>query len=540
MTSEAAVNTSSTRRWRSRPRVLVGTCSIAWLALGCGQEEQTRKESTPDETSVTAPATSAPRVTAPQPVQSADKPGSADPAAAPSDTGATPAGSTPPAPAAQTCDDFVGFDDLYARMQQDLSRQDADDRVFLRYISLANRLNQGACAQELEFDRLALIKAINGVSTEASIALPQAVGSDGALLRIDLRDLGWDEPIVVDGTAFTDKWEAIIAASEFAVEFEGDQADDLKLKANTLVPVLNADALIDVALKDNLYYEMLGIAESEDELLEQLGIDEEAQEEQKVVIRAGTSQSRLSRQPTVAERLELENRQGFYWSRYDLADGTADQSIFADPLGFQEDSILTIFSLPNGLNAYVIFDGAGLRQTETEVVFDPNEADGAVENSVSCSGCHAAGLNPITDEVRAYVQANSRDFDNDEFEEIQDSFLAQPEIDATLRSDSQIYQAALRRAGLDGMTIDPVGSVYVRFDSDVDVAVAAGDLGLTPDDLRDDLTFLSQQVDPQLSVLRSGSLLRDGFEELYLPALCALSITSENRPSAAACAAVGQ
>jgi serine/threonine-protein kinase len=422
-------------------------------------------------------------------------------------------------------------------MQQDLSRQDAGDRVFLRYISLANRLNQGACASDLEFDRLALIKSINSVSTEASIALPQPVGSDGALLRIDLRDLGWDAPIVVDGAAFTDKWEAIIAGSEFAVEFEGDQADDVKLKANTLVPVLNADALIDVALKDNLYYEMLGIAESEDEVIEQLGIDEEAQEDQGVVIRAGTSQSRLSRQPTVAERLEIENRPGFYWSRYDLADGTAGQSIFANPLGFQEDAILTIFSLPNGLNAYVIFDGAGVRQTDTEVVVEPTEGE---METVSCHGCHAAGLNPITDEVRNYVQANSRDFNSDDFQEIQDSFLAQPEIDATLRSDMQLYQRALTRLGLDQLQIDPVEAVYERFDGDVDLAVAAGDLGLTPADLRDDLSFLSQQVDTQLSVLRSGSLLRAGFEELYLPALCAVSITSDNRPAAAACAAVGQ
>jgi hypothetical protein len=488
---------------------------------------------------VTAPAAStSPGATAPQPGQTAQKPAATDSAPAPSGAGAAPSGTNEPAPSAQTCDSFVSFDDLYTRIQQDLSRQDADDRVFLRYISLANRLNQGACPNDLEFDRLALIKAINSVSNEATVALPRAVGGDGALQRIDLRDLGWDEPIVVDGNAFTDKWEAIIAASEFAVEFEGDQADDVKLKANTLVPVLNADALIDVALKDNLYYEMLGIGASEDELLEQLGIDEDAQEEQKVVIRAGTSQSRLSRQPTVVERLELENRQGFYWSRYDLADGTAGQNIFANPLGFQEDAILTIFSLPNGFNAYVIFDGAGVRQTDTEVVLDPGEAE--MENSVSCNGCHATGLNPITDEVRGYVQANSRDFNAGDFEEIQDSFLEQSEIDATLRSDIQLYQAALARSGLDQLKIDPVEAVYERFDGDVGLAVAAGDLGLTPGELRDNLSLLSQQVDPQLSVLRAGSLLRAGFEELYLPALCALSITSDNRPAAAACAEVGQ
>jgi hypothetical protein len=74
----------------------------------------------------------------------------------------------------------------------------------------------------------------------------------------------------------------------------------------------------------------------------------------------------------------------------------------------------------------------------------------------------------------------------------------------------------------------------------VTLAVAAGDLGLTPNELGDELGFLTRQVDPQLSVLRTGSLGRVAFEELYLGTLCALSISSENRPAAAVCAEVGQ
>lgn len=530
----------SNRHGRARPSVVVVGCSIGWLALGCASDESDATNPVSETPAVTTPVLSPPpRSASPtaEPGVDSTPAGSDSPGAASGND--DPATAEPPA-VAESCDSFVGFDELYTRMQQDLRREDADDRVFLRYVSLANRLNQGACPADMEHDRLALIKAVNSVSTKTSIALPEAIGTDGALLRIDLRDLGWDQAVVVDGVAFRDGWEAIVAASEFAVEFEGDQADDLKQDADTLIPVLNADALIDVALKDNLYYELLGIAESEDEVIEQLGIDEEAQEEQKIVIRAGTSQSRLSRQPTVAERLELENRPGFYWSRYDLADATQDQSIFANPLDFVEDGIEAIFTLPNGLNAYVIFDAAGLRQTETDLIFDPNEADGAVENSVSCSSCHAAGLNPITDEVRAYVAANSRDFDADTFEEIQDSFLAQPEIDEVLERDVQIYESALQRAGLSGLKVDPVSTVYVRFDGDVTLAVAAGDLGVIPGELRDDLGFLSQQVDTQLSVLRSGSLGRAAFEELYLGALCAISISNENRPAAAACAEVGQ
>jgi hypothetical protein len=509
------------------------------LALGCASNtsEDVTTSPAPGALSPSTPASPDPSSA---PATSLPPDRAASPPPAVTQPSASPAPDNAPAPAAQRCDSSVSFDQLYASMQRDLSREDAEDSAFLRYISLANRLNQGACPEELAADRLALIKAVNSVSTEPNIALPLPVGPEGVLQRIDLRDLGWDEPVVVDGVAFADKWEAIIAASEFAVEFEGDDADDVKLDANTLVPMLNADALIDAALLGNLYYGLLGIGESEDELLEQLGIDEEAQEEQKVVIRAGTSQSRLSRQATVAERLELEDRPGYYWARYDLADASQGQSIFVDPLGFQEDGIGALFSLPNGLNGYVLFDAAGVRQAETAVFGDASQLDGLARNSVSCSGCHAAGLNPILDEVRAYAAANSRDFDADTLGEIEDSFLAQAEVDAVLERDLQLYQSALARVGLDPLTVDPVYTVYQRFDADVNVATAAGDLGLTPSELSDELGFLSRQVDPQLSVLRSGTLPREGFEQLYLATLCALSLSGENRPAAAGCAAVGQ
>ncbi|MEY2930051.1 MAG: hypothetical protein RL033_800, partial [Pseudomonadota bacterium] len=182
----------------------------------------------------------------------------------------------------------------------------------------------------------------------------------------------------------------------------------------------------------------------------------------------------------------------------------------------------------------------GVRQAETAVFGDTSQLDGLARNSISCSGCHAAGLNPILDEVRAYAAANSRDFDADTLGEIEDSFLAQAEVDAVLERDLQLYQSALARVGLDPLTVDPVYTVYQRFDADVNVATAAGDLGLTPSELSDELGFLSRQVDPQLSILRSGTLPREGFEQLYLATLCALSLSGENRPAAAGCAAVGQ
>jgi hypothetical protein len=509
--------------------VLTSVCTSV-LALGCGGSDAS--PSPANDTPVT-PAVDVPVVVTPAPVDVA--PPAVDPVTP--DEPAVPEPAEPEIPAepapARVCEGALGFDDLYSLIENDL-RAEGDDGITLRYISLGNRRSQGICPEDLDADRSAMIKALNSLSTELGVSVPEAIDDEGLVYRIDLGDYGWDQPATVDGVAFADKWEAIIAASPYAVEFEGDEADEAKLASATTVPVLSADALIDIATIGNLYYALIGIGETEDELLAQLGINEEDD----IVLRAGTSSSRLSRQETVTERLEVGDLQGYYWARYDIAQEGVGESIFADPLGFQEDSIAAVFSLPNGFNGYALFDGAGVRVADTDVIVDQVQRDGRVRNSISCSQCHANGLLPISDEVRAYVEQNPLDFDADTFEDVQDEFLPQPEIDEVIEGDIAFYRAALARAGIDVIERDPVSDAYVRFDGDVTLSVAAGELGVTPDFLQDQLAFLSTEADPILSSLRNSSLRREQFDGAYLAALCALSVSSGNQPLAADCAAV--
>jgi len=434
----------------------------------------------------------------------------------------------------RTCDTTVGFDALYSDVANDLNAE-GDDGVFLRYVSLGNRLNQGVCPEQLDTDRFGLIKAVNSLSTQVGMAVPEAIDADATLYRIDLRDLGWDRTVVVDGVEFLDKWEALIAASPYAIQFEGDDAEDAQIAAATRVPVLFVDALIDAAMVDNLYYAMIEVGESEDELLAQLGIVEDD-----IELRVGTGRSRLSQQDALAERIPLVGFQGYYWSRYDLAQDTGGQSVFADPLEFQADSIAAVFSLPNGLNGYALFDGAGLRVTDSDVIVDASQRDGRVRNGVSCSQCHAGGLLPMIDEVRAYAAANRRDFDADTLGEIEDTFLTQPEIDDVIRGDAELYSQALARAGLETSGADPIAAAYIRFDREVTLAVAAGELGVTAAELDAELSFLAGRVDGSLATLRNSSLRREQFDALYLPALCVMQAVGDNRPAAEVCAAVGQ
>lgn len=438
-----------------------------------------------------------------------------------------------PAPEPARCDGSLSFDGLYAAIDDDL-RGEGDDGASLRYVSLSHRLNQGICPEDLESDRLALIKTLNSLSTEVGIVVPEPIDADGVVYRIDLRDLGWDQPAEVGGVAFDDKWEAIIAASPYAVELEGDDADGAKLAAQTAVPVLLLDALIDAATVGDLYYELVGIGANAFDLFAQLGIDFAD-----VDVRAGTDSSRMSRQDTIVQRFEQGNFQGFYWSRFDVADATAGQTIFSNPLDFPADVISSMYTLPNGLMAYALFDAAGARIAETDILVDQFQRDGLVRNSISCSGCHAAGVNPVTDEVRAYVQANRLDFDADTFDDVQETFVPQPELDDVIQRDNDLYQAALARAGL-AAAGDPVSAVYQRFDGEVTLAIAAGELGVTADVLERNLLTLSNDGDPALAFLRDQSLRREQFEGAYVETLCALLVSSDNRPVAAECDAAAQ
>lgn len=473
-------------------------------------DEPRDDESVPQEPALPSdPATTAPDDSAPEP--SVEEPAQT------------------PEPAA-TCTDSLSFDDLYAAISADLLQNDAEDAPFLRYVSLGHRLNQGICSADLDADRAALANALNSLSTESGIAIPEAIDEQRVIYRFDLRDLGWDQPATIGAVAFDDKWEAILATSPYAIEFQGDDAETAKLATQTTVPVLLLDTLIDATVVGDLYYALVGIGASGIDLFTQLGIDFAD-----TPVRAGTSDSGMSTQDTIVQRFDTV--QGFYWSRFDIADTTVGQSIFADPFGFGSDVAAALFQLPNGFLAFAIFDATFTAVPDTNVLVDPLQRDGRVHNSVSCRGCHAVGVNPITDQVRPYVESNPLQFDQQTFDDVQEQFLAQTELDEVVGRDNAAYRDALARAGVAGTATDGVSTIYQRFERPVTLDIAAGELGVTPDVLQRDLGTLIAEADPVLATLQTQSLQRVQFESTYLATLCVLLASRENRPLDEVCAA---
>jgi len=454
-------------------------------------------------------------------------------------------------------DQFISWDQVYTAIQSDLLSEDADDRVFLRYVTLTNRYNAGVCDAQLEQDRWAMNKFINSISQNSSIKPAAEVRDEEnskSIYRIDLRDYDLDvtngpfDPNGLVGGPFDDGWEAIIANNNYAVEFQGDEAEVVIQDTGTTVPVMFSDAIIDQASSSNLYYELLKQADNRDDQLVLLDVDLAANQEETISVFVGTTKSLVSEQETFLRRDPSDLAGGlYYWERFDLDPDLAGESILADPLGFNQvaNGSQALFSLPNGLQGYVIYDAAGIRQEESQILFDRVQNDNTMKGGISCMTCHPNGLINLEDEVHDFALDNEIDVSQaavdagGEFEDVIDLYRDNAELKEIVATDVTDYRAALSKTKVPLNGSDPVSDTFVRFDKDVKIADFAGDLHYPLASLNRDIA----RLDPALSGLDNGKTVdRDDASGLYVNSLCITSVANENRPADQECidAGIGQ
>lgn len=443
------------------------------------------------------------------------------------------------APAIRDCSDsgqLVSFDELFREVRADLARADEDDAPFYRYVSFTNRYTAGICGEALDGDRQALIKMLNMLSVRASIRQPEPINRNKTLYRVDLRDFDWDRSIAVDGQRFDDVWEAIAAKNPYALPFVGDDADEAVADSETEFPVMFADQMLDVAVIGNVYYGIIGVDPSQslaEFVANELGIDVRENLEAEDAMRAGTTRSRISRQDRVVERHDLGVRSGVFWQSFDFAD-ESNESIFEDPFGFSPGGTEAIFTLPNGMLGFIIADENDNIVEDSDILLDTSQNNFRAVTAVSCSNCHAGGFIPVVDEVAAVARANARSIGltRKQIDQLESIYVSPERFARQVREDSEaFYERALQLAELPVQGGDPVAKLFLRFDADLRLADAAGDLGLTPAELENNLVLL----DPVFTVLRRGTLDRDDFTNLFQASLCTLSVSLENRPDPSVC-----
>lgn len=414
------------------------------------------------------------------------------------------------------------WDDVYEAVAADLSGLDAEDALFARYFSLANRWSSAPCDWSITAEAQALSKLVNSLSGDAAITAPLPIDRDQTLFRVDLRDYGWDESVIVDGEAYEDVWEALVQNNPYALPFVGDDVGDAAAYTGASVPVMFASTFIATATEPDVYYAVAGVPERLDVLLEELGVDPSAPPPPSFQAGfVGDGGVEL-----VARQLQAQVRAGYLWQITE-----AGAALFSDPLAPPSGQSELIFTLPNGLHGFAYMSSSGERIDESAVWLDDTQSNGRAAAPRAQLRRHDPRVN-VADQVRDFVLSRPGNFPTGLSQAILQRYAGPDALADLLERDFATFtQLALRRADVSLSAPDPITGSLSQFQGEVTLADAAGDLLLTAEDLLSSLLVL----EPALRGLADGPVPRETFTALYVDSLCKLSVTFDNQPNPGVC-----
>ena len=458
----------------------------------------------------------------------------------------------------QSCSDqpFISTNEMLARISSDFNTSpdvSPNSQPFTRYFSFVHLYNAGYCTEEIDIYRNALSKLVNSLSNQTKVVAPVAVDADKLIYRIDIRNYGWDdqsegkqgfrlsEPSfyfpnddIAAKPAFRDVWEMIADQDPYTVEYEGDVVEKLKIDMNTKFPVLQGDAFIDSSSRSPLYYDILAIPDTRQQLEKNFKIDllndilTEEEDNPNKTARAGFKKSDVSMSARVIERHEFpEASNRAYWISFDFQDNFNQKNIFEHPLDFDFDGGEIIFNLQNGFQAYMLVDkfGKRLNVAPTEIVQDKNQEDRIVRNGISCMGCHSSGMITAQDDIRYQIDLGEGQgtFDVPTIERIQNLYPRREEFKNDLDNDIATFTTAMNKAGVPTESKDePIVTTFLAFDVDIKLRRAAAELGLTPDDASQLIAKLSPDLRDLTKV--DGSTERETFTANFAQSICTLKL----------------
>ncbi len=424
------------------------------------------------------------------------------------------------------------LDSVLSNIQADVLAHPAGDRPFLRYVS-AGFSYPTWCIEDTPVnvvaDAMPLLLNSLSLTRSAATAEPLA-GNAAALLRIDLREMGWERPLQIGEQHYSNGWEALSANATEAVSLRGPEADALWQELGTRTPLLQAHDLMHAALAAGVYYALLDAPPTLAQLRAALGIPPQLESAPNAYWRAITTQSRISRQDRVVLRYRGAVDAPLFWHTLDWLPHAASGSAFADPLARAADESAILYTLPNGMPAYFLAAADGSRLDESSVLLDASEDDFVPHTAPSCMRCHAdGGVIPVVDELRAYAATDpNRRFNGRELGVLAEVYPSQQDLDTLFEADRRRVEAAQARLGVptpsNGSPLVELLSAYTR---DLEPVTAAAELFVSRAELE---RRRGELPGPLRVVLSVGSIGRPSFNESYGAALCALSSTSRNQP----------
>lgn len=370
------------------------------------------------------------------------------------------------------------------------------------YVTFAAMWNAGATDAEMDAARVALVKAINGVSWQPDLVFPTAMDADKTLYRFTLKDLGWSFP----------HWQMVARTAQTMLVKHTTDTGSTELP----VPV---EALIANLTRPPIYPMALEMPRGVEELEKKLGVAVADNIRDGKMLRAGFTNSGISRHNRIIER--HASKYGYYWRSYDFGSSRGRKDVLTHPIGpgvsagfdtFVPDAGEIIFRLPNGLQAFMLVDDKGTRidRAPTDIVTDPKHPEKVVETGISCLSCHAAGIIDKQDQVRPLLD-DAKGVKN------RDAILAayrpREEFAEAVAADQAKYKAAIEKLGGRVTGTEPINELVRRFDGEVDLKHAAAELWATPEDFRKALEK-SRATALKPLLLPGGTVKRDAFDSL--------------------------
>jgi mono/diheme cytochrome c family protein len=408
---------------------------------------------------------------------------------------------------------FLSESDVVRLILADLRTVEPRQRRFVRYLTLTHLANAGRPEEELQTCRLAVAKLINSLSWHPRISVPEPVDPAQTILRIDLRRYQWSARI----------WDHLAAVYPYRTDGTGSDGQAVVAATGSEAPVVRADWFVATASRPPLYHDLVQVPATDRELERLLRVDVVADLGDETALRAGFNGSGVSRNNRLIERHDAAY--GAYWRSYDFSDNTERQNLFDHPLGpvpgqnsFVHAGGELIFHLPNGLQGYLLVDGTGRRidRGPADIVSDPRRPDRAVETGLSCMTCHTRGLIPKADQVRAHVMKNPQAFSAADVAAIKALYPPAAALRALLDEDSERFVKALTKTGVRPDDPEPTAAVTERYEAALDLAAAAAEAGLTPDELARRLRGAPELARALGALLtRGGTVQRSTFQAAF-------------------------
>ncbi|MBB3208637.1 serine/threonine-protein kinase [Rhodopirellula rubra] len=427
---------------------------------------------------------------------------------------------------------LVGVDYVLKQILAHQRTLPVEKRVRMRYFSCNHLIAGGATREQIDLQRKALAKAANHLSYQPRIApLTVVDGETATVFAYDLRDLGWHVQPYRNATKSANRaeynlFDLVLLEYPYSIAYEASETYD-RLAMEYMhpagmvrpIPYVRVDWFCSTALQPALYNDLMRLPLHLNELEKQIGVDSQANVRDGIAQRGAVAVSGVSHNNRAMER--HPSNHGSYWKSIDYASSKGRDNLFADPINLHGAGGEMIFSLPNGLQAYYLATGDGLRldSAPTTIVTDKFSEDKNVRNGLSCIRCHDRGMKPFRDDVRASVidLPGSYGFDKRKVAEL---YPTKETMDELIEEDRIRFLTAMKKVNDDDSDNETLAPVSRRFlDAPIAYHTAVGELGLQSENSFEGMFRSPQFAGAGLVPLSNNGVIRRDMWEDYFPSI---------------------